>query len=206
MQAVKKLLAACIALSACTANGPGADRHADSASTTTNAGGGAVAGPTARETARSCGEPVIDGNGVAAVRIGIPVDSVRARCTVVRDSVELDGEGMPQRVVRVALANDTMLVEVDSARVWRIQVVRPGIVTRDSLGVGTPVARLLALPGVQGITGEGNLFVVTPARCGLSFQLSEPRTPAGTWSLARLRQLPPATVVKRVLVLGCRAR
>jgi hypothetical protein len=150
---------------------------------------------------------VLDGGGVGALRIGALVDSVRARCALVRDTTELRAEGLPVRVIAVAVSGDTVEAEVDSGRVWRIETTRPTLRTADSLGVGTPLARLLALPGAHGLSGEGAVFVVSPARCGLSFQLSGvgSAAPRGGWTAAALRRLPPSTAVSRVLVVGCPA-
>lgn len=149
---------------------------------------------------------MIDSAGIGGVRIGMPADSVTARCDVVRDTIELRSEGQRERILVVSLAGDTVNAEIDSSRVWRIEVLRPGPRTADSLGVGSPLSRLLSLPSVRGLTGEGNLFVVSPAHCGLSFELSEPRSPGGDWPAARLRTLPASTEVTRVLVYGCRRR
>jgi len=156
------------------------------------------------EPAPACGTPVMDGNGIGAVRIGMEVDSLKAHCVVTRDSVEQVNEGQSERILVVAFGSDSATVEVDSTRVWRVEVRRPGLRTSDSLGVGTSLARLLALPGgVQGITGEGGLFLLAEARCGLSFQLSAPANATGDWQRPRLHSLPEGTHVTRVLVVGC---
>lgn len=160
--------------------------------------------PGAPRVADSCGRPVIDGDGVGSIRIGIAADSVKALCAVARDTMELRAEGARERILVVAFGSDTANVEVNAGKVWRIEIVDSGLRTADFLGVGTPLATLLMLKGgVQGLTGEGNLFVITEARCGLSFELSEPRSPSGNWPAERLRTLPKSTVVKRVLVIGC---
>lgn len=152
----------------------------------------------------SCGRPVMDGDGVGNVRIGMAIDTVKAHCTVLRDTVERRTEGQLERILLVPFEDDTAVVEVHEGRVWRIEVTHPRIRTANWLGVGTPLSELLALKGgVQGLTGEGNLFLVSQALCGLSLELSEPRSPSGDWNAARLRTLPPSTVVKRVLVIGC---
>ena len=133
-------------------------------------------------------------------------DSVKAHCSVVRDTVELRSEGQQERILVVAFGGDTANLEINKGKVWRIEITEPGLRTADWLGVGTPLPTLLALDGgVQGLTGEGNLFLIAEARCGLSFELSAPRSPSGDWPKARLRQLPKSTVVKRVLVIGCRS-
>jgi hypothetical protein len=151
-----------------------------------------------------CGTPVVDGNGVGAVRIGMEADSVKAHCVVARDSVELRSEGQPERVLVVTFGSDSATLELDSTHVWRIEILSPRFRTVDSLGVGTPLKALLALPGgVQGLTGEGGLFLLAETHCGLSFQLSASGGAAGDWQRARLRSLPDSTRVTRVLVVGC---
>lgn len=150
-----------------------------------------------------CGAPVIDGDGVGAIRIGMDADSVKAHCSVARDTVEMRTEGEQERLLVVALGGDTANAEIDSGRVWRIEIRTPKLRTADSLGVGTPLSRLLALKGgVQGLAGEGHMFLLAEARCGLSFELSAPAAP-GDWQRARLRSLPATTTVTRVLVIGC---
>ena len=124
-----------------------------------------------------------------------------------RDTVERRAEGQPSRVVTVLVGGDTVVAEVDSGRVWRIELTRPSPRTVDSLGVGTPLARLLELPGVRAVSGEGGVYLLSSARCGLSFQLSE-HGPDGLrpqWDVAALRRFPRSTVVSRVLVVGCDA-
>jgi hypothetical protein len=151
----------------------------------------------------ACGSPVIDSAGVGRLRIGATVDSVQAHCTVLRDSTELRAEGLPARILVVPIGGDTVEAEVVDGRVWRIAVVRPTLRTRDSVGVGSPLAALLTIPELRGTAGEGALFAMSPARCGLSFQLSSSDRRADGWTIDRLRRLPPSTIVQRVLVVGC---
>jgi len=208
---VRIALLTCIAIIGCTAEGT---REAPVEQAVREAVQGAALPPTtqpapapgvATRAGGSCGRPVVDGDGVGAIRIGMPVDSVKAHCAVVRDTVELRSGGQLERILVVAFGGDTANAELSAEQVWRIEITDPGLRTADWLGVGTPLATLLALKGgTQGLTGEGNLFLITQARCGLSFELSEPRSPAGSWSAERLRTLPPSTVVTRVLVIGCR--
>jgi hypothetical protein len=177
----------------------GASQGADSARDSASA-------PAVAPQVASCGRPVMDGDGVGDIRIGMPVDSVKARCTVLRDTVERRAEGQLEHVLVAPFEGDSALIELSDGRVWRIEVTSPGIRTSNWLGVGTPLSTLLSLGGgVQGLTGEGSLFLISQALCGLSFELSEPGSPAGTWNVARLRTLPRSTVVKRVLVIGCRS-
>ena len=206
----------CVAVAGCSGQGSreapaeqvvreavqGAEQETDTVPRDT--GTTSASAPTAGRAA-ACGRPVVNGDGVGDIRIGMSADSVKARCAVVRDTVERRTEGQLERILVVAFDGDTANVEVSDGRVWRIEITEPGLRTSNWLGVGTPLSALLALDGdVQGLTGEGNLFLVSRTLCGLSFELSEPRSPSGTWDAARLRTLPKSTVVKRVLVIGCR--
>ncbi|HET9012603.1 MAG TPA: hypothetical protein VFN38_12350 [Gemmatimonadaceae bacterium] len=166
----------------------------------------AVSRTSSAAAQRDCGPPVIDSAGVGGLRIGAPVDSVKARCTVLRDTTERRAEGMPARLLAVRVGTDTLEAEVADGRVWRIEVTQRGVRTADSLGVGSPLAALLGIPGLRGAVGEGALYVMSPSRCGLSFQLSTAELRADGWSAERLRTLPPSTVVTRVLVVGCPVR
>jgi hypothetical protein len=61
------------------------------------------------------------------------------------------------------------------------------------------------LPGIKSLTGEGALYLVSPARCGLSFRVTDPTTLQSEWTLAMLERLPATSVVTEVLILGCQA-
>ena len=132
----------------------------------------------------SCAPAALDGRGIGALRIGLPMDSLRTLCRVVRDTTELRDEGMSAHVLDVAIGVDTVEAEIESDRVWRIAIRSAGLRTADALGVGTSRAKLLALPGAHEISGEGRTYVVSPARCGLSFRVT-------------------ASVVSEVLIIGC---
>jgi hypothetical protein len=182
----------------------GAEQGTDTAAraTDSSAEGASVARP-----AGSCGRPIVEGDGVGSIRIGMSADTLKSRCVVARDTIEQRAEGQLERILIVPFEQDTAVVEVSDGKVWRIEITGPGLRTSNWLGVGTPLSTLLALNGgAEGLVGEGNLFLVSQALCGLSFELSEPRSPTGSWDAARLRTLPKSTVVKRVLVIGCRAQ
>lgn len=158
-----------------------------------------------KTTTTSCAGPFFDGDGIGALRIGATVDSVRRSCRVVRDTTEMRAEGLPVRILAVAALGDTVEAEVDSGRVWRIAVTSARFRTTDSLGVGVPIGRLLAVPGIRGLTGEGTLYLVSPTHCGLSFRVTNPqRALRADWTLPLLKRLPATSVVTQVLVLGCK--
>ena len=144
------------------------------------------------------------GRGIGDLRIGKTVEEVRSECGVIRDTTRLASEGQTARIITVAV-RDMVEAEVVDGKVWRIEVVSPPFRTPDSLGVGTRLSRLLQLRNARGITGEGQLFVVSPEHCGLSFRLSDNGSSARSqnWDRATLSRLPSGTVVDKVLIVGC---
>ena len=158
-----------------------------------------------RSTGRSCGVEILTDEGVGKIRIAESVESVRRDCTVVRDITERGAEGMPARIVSVLFPRDTVALEIVDNKVWRVAIDSPHFSTVDSLHVGTPLARLLALRKPQGMTGEGAVFVMSPDHCGLSFRLSKNGAPIlRDPSPAALSRLPEATHVSEILIVGCR--
>jgi hypothetical protein len=166
-----------------------------------------------RETSAARQTPIappvqIENAGVGCLRIGAPATDVHHPCRVVSDTTKLGAEGMPERrIVAIVPPDDTLSATIADDSVWRIEVTSGTILTADSLGVGTPLRRLLAEPGARALEGEGRIFITVPRHCGLSFQLAAVRPDS---ELARpidvvVRHLPPTTPVSRVLVVGCPA-
>ncbi len=143
--------------------------------------------------------------GIGHLRIASTVESVGLTCNIVRDTTAIGAEGMPARKLLVALSRDTVEAEVVSGRVWRIAVASPRLQTADSLGVGTPISRLLRLRKPHGMTGEGAFFVASPDHCGMSFRLANagPGARRGDLDSTGLSRLPAPTVVSEVLIFGC---
>jgi hypothetical protein len=160
---------------------------------------------SAVSTQRTCGaSTTLDGSGVGALRIGRPVDEIRRACTVLWDTTGRDIEGNPARTIGVRIGPDSVRAEVVNDSIWRLTVTTPTLRTADSLGVGTPLSRLLEAPNAHGLSGEGAVFVTMPEHCGMSFELSTTApTPRSGWTRAALQRLPKATRVTRVLVFGC---
>jgi hypothetical protein len=166
---------------------------------------GACAPPSAPPY--SCGiapETRLTETGIGDLQVGRPVAEVAERCHVLSDTTEIRQEGQPARIVTVDLGRDTVEAEAVDARIWRITLDRPAFRTADSLGVGTPLSRLLQYEGVRGMPGEDGLYVRMPVHCGLSFRLSgSGHGSASEWTPERLARLPGETHVGRVLVVGC---
>lgn len=153
--------------------------------------------------AGGCSASALTGDGVGPVRIGASVDAVRSACGIVAEGTRPGPEGSTTRYITVAMGRDTVDAEIVDGRVWRVPVTSPGLRTSDGIGVGTPLREVLALRDVRPAMGEG-LYVLSPAHCGMSFQLDDPEGPLPPAStLEELRRLPARTVVSRVLLTGC---
>lgn len=163
---------------------------------------------TSSEAAKNCGGETMSGNGIGDLGIGMTLESVLAKCAVIRDTTRLATEGQLARMIAVRFSGDTVEAEIVNGKVWRIEVLSPRFRTADSLGVGTPLSRLLELRSPRGLTGEGQLFVATPDHCGLSFRLSDNGSSARSqnWDRAALSRLPSGTVVNKILIVGCGPR
>ena len=205
------VLAAAVALAGCVT--PDTDTAGDSGALATPATppapGGADSGhrrgvdTTRPAVGGGCSATNLTGDGVGPVRIGATVDALRSQCAIVAEGTRPGPEGSTSRFVTVAMNADSVDAEIVDGRVWRVPVTSSRLRTQDGLGVGTPLARLLEIRDVRPAMGEG-LYVLSPAHCGVSFQLANPggSLPPAT-TVAELRRLPASTVVDRVLLTGC---
>jgi hypothetical protein len=152
-----------------------------------------------------CADSRITGDRVGVIHIGMPLDSVRERCRIVRDTAEMD-EGESVRVVYALVGHDTLRMAVLRDSVWMITVRRPGFATKDSIRVGTPLSRYLVSRHPSILVGEGRVVLVDRDHCGNSFALSAEayrRLPLTSASLARL---PRSTVIDEIIVRGTSTR
>jgi hypothetical protein len=148
----------------------------------------------------------LTGDSIGPLAVGMSRADLGRAGRVVRDTVELGDEAIPESVAVVVVGGDTVRAIVDSSRVYRIDVLTTHGRTSDSLGAGTTLGRLLREPGVHAFTGEEAVYVQVPRHSGLSFRLAD----AGELGDApdsvgptQLRQLPATTPVSTVLVVGC---
>ena len=165
----------------------------------------AIHGTAHVELTLSCGDEIVRDEGLGKLRIGASVDSVAANCAVLRDTTSIGSEGMPSRKLAVLFSRDTVEAEVVNNRIWRVSVVSPLYRTANSLGVGTPLSRLLQMKNPRGMTGEGKFFVASPEHCGMSFRLANAGAGAqrGDLDRAGLSRLPASAVVSEILIFGC---
>ncbi len=142
---------------------------------------------------------VLSGNGVGALRIGMSLDSLRAACEVVHDTViALGAEGLPEHRITVRLDSVLLEANLDDGRVQRITVTDSTLRTADALGVGSRAGAFDDLDATV-VSGEGNVVLITPRHCGMSFRL-------GGVSAARVptfAQLSDTVRVNTVWIFGC---
>jgi hypothetical protein len=159
--------------------------------------------------ARGCESHTVSPVGVGSLRLGISVDSLRHICRVIRDTVALTKYGeVPARTVGVSFTPDTVWAGVgDDGRVFNVQVRGGAFAVADSLRVGTPLGTLTSVAGIVGEVSDGELFVVLPSQCGMSFGISADSTfhPDTSLSVEQLRRLPASSRVTSIWIAGCRA-
>jgi hypothetical protein len=127
-------------------------------------------------------------------------------CEVLADSIEMDAEAHPQRVMYVRLGSSKIKAEITNGLVRRLCITDSLLRTADGLGVGTTLGELLSDPNLRGGNGERGVFVFHSMHCGLSFGLdhSTPGVPSA-WVVRNRRDLlraPSTTPVDLVLIVG----
>lgn len=150
---------------------------------------------------KECGAPgnLFSGQGIGEFKVGAIVDSIRAKCDVVRDTtLAMGGEGQPERRLAVRIGQDTIEATVVQDRIWRIELRSPRFRTSDSLGVGSTLGELRKQPVNFLGYGEGGPFVALPRHCGLSFSVDDRGVLA-----KELSKLPDDAPVDLILILGC---
>ena len=153
----------------------------------------------------AAGDVQVDG-GVGVLRIGVSVDEVRERCTVVRDTTVLDNEGMPVRWLVVSLRGDTAVAEIVADSVWRLRLTTPRFRTSAGLGVGTRISELAAMTGARALVGEGEIYVTVPGSCGVSHRIAGAdfaRVAGARSPELAMAALPEAANVDLLLVMDC---
>ena len=153
-----------------------------------------------------CADATITGDRVGLVRIGMPLNSVRARCPILRDTTEIN-EGESARVVYALVAGDTLRIALQRNSVWLIAARRPRFATKDSIRAGMPLSRFLVGRQPEIRVGEGKVYLLDRQHCGNSFGLSAEayrRVPQLTGST--LSRLPRSTVIDEILVIGTATR
>ncbi len=144
-------------------------------------------------------------DGIGDLVVGRSADEIKRLCDVTSDSPQRGPEGQMERTLVVQLAGETVPAEIIDNRVWRLDVRTPRFVTKDSLGVDTPLRRIARMRGAQFAPGEDGVYGFVADHCGLSFRFSLPvRPPAGgQWTVATIDKDHGDAAVDRVLVRKC---
>jgi hypothetical protein len=145
-------------------------------------------------------------SGVGALQIGLSDSVVTSSCEVLRDSMETDAEGHPQRVMVVRIGASSIRAEIVNGSVWRLTIQDSLLRTADGMGVGTTLGELLREENLSAGNGETGVFVLLSRLCGLSFRI-DPRAPGipRPWIVQNRKSLaraPLTTPVDMVLIVG----
>lgn len=167
-----------------------------------------IAKQLAREAHRCSGKLTLTGSGVGAVRVGASIAAVRRACHVPARKLK-KGEAPPSPgLLEIRIGPTPVQVEIADGHVWRVIVDGGAFQTLDKLGVGSPLAALLASPGARASETEGVVYAANAADCGVSFALDyrpRPGEDRDNWTAEGLSRLPPDTRVERVLMSGCKS-
>jgi hypothetical protein len=163
--------------------------------------------PLEREMKRCAGKLTLTGDGVGALRVGASVAQVRKACHIPKPRLKKGERPPPDDLLEFKIGPTPVQAQIEDGRVWRIVIDGPLLTTGDRLGVGSPVAALLAAGPARASQGEGVIYASLPGRCGLIFQLSyRPRRgeDRDAWTPDTLALLPANTTIERVMISGCR--
>jgi hypothetical protein len=151
------------------------------------------------------GRALLSDEGIGELKPGRTVADVKKLCDVLADGRQQGAEGQTERVLSVKVAGETIAATVVDDKIWRLDIRTPRLLTRDSLGVDTPLHRIAKLRGAQFAPGEDGVYGFASAHCGMSFRFSLPlRPPAGgQWTTASIDRDHGDAVVDRVLIRKC---
>lgn len=114
----------------------------------------------------------ISAKGIGPLRIGMTIDSLARTCGVVERRYS---SANTTREYAIRVGTDTLTVYETNGRVDLIQTTSAIHRTRDSLGVGSTLARLLMLPDIDGGPGDGTdryeVHATSGEHCGIIFWL-----------------------------------
>ncbi|HYH83344.1 MAG TPA: hypothetical protein VEX86_26355 [Longimicrobium sp.] len=133
----------------------------------------------------NAGDVVVTRYGLGPVRVGMPLDALKAACPEARDTTWGGQEGMTETgLVVMPGGRRVVAVTVDGA-VQRILIDQPGLKTAGGAGVGSQVGELRTRLGKMCAgAGEGRVAVWFPNAPGISFGLDTAATKG--WPPARM--------------------
>jgi hypothetical protein len=157
-------------------------------------------------SARCGAGPLVSGDSVGPIHLGMALDALRRACAIVHDTTVAAtyAGGPPERHLSVLLGADTAVVTMGIGRVREILLASGKFQTADSVGIGTPLRVLLARQA-KGYGVAGQLLVQMPSECGLTFGIAGryPDLPDGAKDSAAVARVPLTAAVDRIRIDGC---
>jgi hypothetical protein len=158
---------------------------------------------------------VIERLRIGPVRVNGSIAELRRLCPSLRDTI-VTGEGWlepgEQRALVLTIRGTPVIIHPAAGVVAMISVRSSGLYSADSIGVGTPLARLRRLPDLRVVAGASDIqpFAVAwrGSECGLGYYLVQPgvrqqESAPSILSEARLRNWAGTLPVRRVVVGFC---
>ncbi|HSU16126.1 hypothetical protein [Longimicrobium sp.] len=146
-------------------------------------------------------DAVVTRYGIGPVRVGMPVDALRAACPEARDTTWRGQEGTAEHGVVVMPGGRRVVAVMTDSAVTRILIDQPGVRTAAGIEVGTTVAGLRGRFGrMCAGTAERQIAVWFPNQPGLSFGLDTAATKGWTPAQANPDSVPDGVKVTSMWV------
>lgn len=151
---------------------------------------------------------VIDGNAIGGLRIGQFVPQL-AKERVLRREWQTDENGDRVELLRATVGAGEVEAEIYDGKIWRLTVNKPGLKTRDGVGVGDPVRTLLRKNrSISPEVGGGPaLYLISERPCGIGYLTDVEFSDKIPYDLtkATLFKYVGSSHIAQVLVAGCNA-
>ena len=150
---------------------------------------------------------MLSDSGMGAVQLGETATTVKEKCDVFTDTVEMNSHGMPHRVLTVSMGLGSLKAETMNDKVTRLVITDTLLRADDGYGVNTTMQAMRLNPTLTATRDESAVIMRVATHCGISFELDKKfaglvkGTPITATALA---VVPDSARVKRVLIVGCR--
>ncbi|WMW78916.1 hypothetical protein RF679_09575 [Undibacterium cyanobacteriorum] len=115
-------------------------------------------------------QKLIDGNAVGEFEINKPAPKLATNRILLRQ-IQTNENGDSFILIRARVASSLVEAEVVDDLVWRVSILKPGLMTKDRAQVGTSAYALVKRnPSLMPEVGPGPSLILVPSTpCGLSY-------------------------------------